>query len=132
MNEPFNNLKISIQLPPSQTIIIQALQIQIPYSRKTLENKDCRKFSKVHLHRECYGNCENWQKNLAKCCNLPNSPKFFHRQCFLLYGMACPGTNETDGNSQLASCIVLQVEKEYKICDELEIAITLHVPFLLI
>ena len=25
----------------------------------------------------------NWWKNLAKCCNLP---KFFHHQCFLLYG----------------------------------------------
>ena len=39
----------------------------------------------VHLHRECYGNSENWQRNLAKCCNLPNSPNFL-LPIFLLYG----------------------------------------------
>ena len=31
----------------------------------------------VHLHRECYRNYENWWQNVAKCCNLPNLPKFF-------------------------------------------------------
>ena len=25
------------------------------------------------------------KKNLANCCNLPNSPKFFYHQSFLLY-----------------------------------------------
>jgi len=29
---------------------------------------------------------ENWQKKLANCCDLPNSPKFFPLQSFLLYG----------------------------------------------
>ena len=33
----------------------------------------------VHLHRECYGNCENWHKNLANCCN---SLKFFTANVF--------------------------------------------------
>ena len=28
----------------------------------------------------------NWQKNLANCGDSPNSPKFFLRQSFLLYG----------------------------------------------
>ena len=37
---------------------------------------------KVHLHKECYGNSENWQKGLANCCNLPNLPKYVYRQCF--------------------------------------------------
>ena len=29
-------------------------------------------------------NVENWQINLANCCNLPNSPTVFLRQSFLL------------------------------------------------
>ena len=51
---------------------------------KCLANKDFRKFdgkklwrNEVHLHRECYGNSENWQKTLANCCNSPNSLQFF-------------------------------------------------------
>ena len=37
----------------------------------------------VHLHRECYGNSENWQKPwwIAVICQI--------RQNFLLYGMQC-------------------------------------------
>jgi len=30
---------------------------------------------------------ENWQKKLANRCDLPNSPKFFPLQSFLLYGI---------------------------------------------
>ena len=38
--------------------------------------------TKVHLHKECYRNNENWQKNLANCCHLPNSPNFFTANVF--------------------------------------------------
>ena len=27
----------------------------------------------VKPYRQCYRNCENWQNNLANCCNAPNS-----------------------------------------------------------
>ena len=36
---------------------------------------------------ECYGNSENWWKNLANCCSLQNVPKLFYCQSFLLYGI---------------------------------------------
>ena len=29
------------------------------------------------MHRECYENSENVEKNFVNCCNLPNSPKVF-------------------------------------------------------
>ena len=56
----------------------------------------------VHLYGECYGNCENWQKNLAKCCNLPNLPKFFPCRCFLLYGMLLLQSSYCMGSYTLA------------------------------
>ena len=51
-----------------------------------------------HLHRECYGNCENWRQNLAKfaiICQIL-APKFFHRQCFSLYGNYGKSLNTTN------------------------------------
>ena len=78
----------SVQKSCLLCLIVCPSLLQLPYSKKlsgkSLVNEDCRKFGRkvfggieVHLHRECYGNCENWQKNLANYCNLPNSPKFF-------------------------------------------------------
>ena len=34
---------------------------------------------------ECYVNSENWQKNLANCFNLPNSPKFLLAMFFTVW-----------------------------------------------
>ena len=74
----------------------------IPYSKtlwqwKNLADKDCKKFGgrtvwriEVHLHMECYRNCENWQKSLWIA--VANLPKYFYNQCFLLYGTILLGS----------------------------------------
>ena len=59
---------------------------------KSVANKDCRKFGRKNFHELksiCIVNVMeivNIGKNLVKCCNSPNLPKFFPHQCFLLYG----------------------------------------------
>ena len=36
----------------------------------------------VHLHKECYGNSENWWNYLVNCCSLQNAPKLFTAKVF--------------------------------------------------